>query len=96
VDTATQIVVSGAHYVEDLTATVRAIWVHACRHDGIDPNSRSVVFSKDNPAVPYYDKALSKLLEAREGMNAFGYVPLVIGPSGRAEIYKRGKRRAYL
>ena len=36
--------------------TLRDLWVKACEYDKIDPNSKFVVFSKDNPWAKKYNK----------------------------------------
>lgn len=38
--------------------TVKQLWNKACEFDGIDPESKFVVFSKANPWVPAYNRAV--------------------------------------
>lgn len=80
-----------AQAVEDMAATVRACWAAACRHDRIKPDSPLVVFSSDNPIVPFYESAYRQYAEMIAAFVALGYV----GLSTRSrEVYKRkrGKR----
>jgi hypothetical protein len=47
---------------------VRALRLQALQHDGIE-DSAFVVFSKDNPFIPAYNKAVTELLVARQNEN---------------------------
>ena len=38
----------------------------ACKHDGIDPKSKFVVFSRDNPFVGKYNKAMTLYQKAEK------------------------------
>lgn len=87
---------SGADYIEALRNTVRAVWRSACKHDGIDPESKFVVFSTGNPFTSYLSKAQAQLNEAVAGYRAFGYAGMKINASGKAELFKparKGKRK---
>jgi len=70
-------------------ATVRKCWEDACKFDGVDPNEKFVVFSDDNPYVPFHNRAVQNLREAEAQAAAFGYVGLQIDTG-------RKKRRAML
>lgn len=37
------------------TYTFKQLWVKACEHDGIEPTSKFVVFTKDNPWAKKYN-----------------------------------------
>ncbi|MBI4201192.1 MAG: hypothetical protein HY531_02755 [Chloroflexi bacterium] len=75
---------AGARRIAGLAATVRQLWVKACEHDGIPPDSRFVVFSEDDPYTPYHDKAVRELQEARAAfVPGGGYVGIRIR-KGRA------------
>lgn len=55
---------------------VKATWESACKHDGISPSSKFVVFSNDNPYLPYYEKAVREYREAMYQYQAGGYIGL--------------------
>jgi hypothetical protein len=59
---------------------VRQAWQSAfraaCRHDGIEEDSKFVVFSKDNPFVPYIDRAHQEYCNTVREYQAGGYVGL--------------------
>ena len=75
---------AGASRIEGLSAIVRQLWEKACEHDGIPPDSMFVVFSDNNPYVPYHNKAVRELQEARAAfVPGGGYVGLRI-KKGRA------------
>lgn len=57
-------------------ATVRACWESCCKYDGIDPDSKFVVFTDDNPFVKFYDIAVSRWRECQADAQVFGYVGL--------------------
>lgn len=44
-------------------ATVKKVWEAMCKHDGIDPDSRFVVFSDDNPYTQFWNSALTQYRE---------------------------------
>ncbi len=70
---------AGARHIAGLSATVRQLWERACEHDGIPPDSVFVVFSDNNPYVPYHNKAVRELQEARAAfVPGGGYVGLRI------------------
>jgi len=75
---------AGARHIEGLKATVRQLWVKACEHDDIPPSSLFVVFSEDNPYVPFHVNAMRQLREAQAAfVPGGGYVGLRI-EKGRA------------
>ena len=76
---------------EDMAATARAIYAKALEHDGLPPDSCMVVFSLDNPYVPYYDKAMEQYWEMALACAAHGYVGL---STAHKEVYssKKAKR----
>lgn len=37
------------------TYTFAQLWIKACKHDGIDPTSKFVIFTKDNPWAKKYN-----------------------------------------
>ena len=75
----------GQAYIAGLANTAKALWVKACEHDGIPPDSSFVVFSDDNPWVPLRDKAMRGYWAAKREYQAGGYVGLRI-QNGRASI----------
>lgn len=48
------------------TYTLRELWVKACEHDGIDPESKFVVFTQDNPWMRKYNTLAGLILDAKE------------------------------
>lgn len=44
---------------------VRLAWVSACKHDGIDPASKFVVFSADNPFRATHEQQTRELIQLR-------------------------------
>ena len=61
-----------------LQATYKAAWVSACNYDEIDPLSSFVVFSDNNPFVPFYEKGLTEYRRAVMEYQSGGYVGLSI------------------
>jgi hypothetical protein len=53
-----------------------AAFKSACEHDGIDPDSKFVVFSEFNPYVVFVNNAHKMLNEAIREYRAGGYVGL--------------------
>lgn len=45
--------------------TLKQLWAKACEADGIDPNSKFVVFSKDNPWIARYNRAANLVQRAK-------------------------------
>ena len=43
------------------TYTLKDLWRKACEHDGIDPTSKFVVFSKDNPWIAKHNRLMCLL-----------------------------------
>jgi hypothetical protein len=53
---ALQVVVNNCEEVRQITrARRRKLWQWACEHDGIDPASKFVIFSDDNPFIGEHD-----------------------------------------
>ena len=44
---------------------LKALWIKACRHDGIDPAAKFVTFSDDNPHMKRYNKIMHLVLLGR-------------------------------
>ena len=63
-------------HIAAIGATVRAAWASACKHDGIDPAASFVVFSDDNPFIPFHARAMTEYLEAVSNYQSGGYVGL--------------------
>lgn len=61
-----------------LQATYRAAWESACKHEGIPVDSQFVIFSNDNPFVPFYEKARSQYVNALIEYKSGGYIGLKI------------------
>jgi len=80
---ATKIFKDGQKHIRNLEATRQHLWVKACEHDGIPPDSKFVVFSEDNPFIPFHSKVQLELWAAIREYQAGGYVGLVIA-NGRA------------
>lgn len=84
-----------ANTITDLYATVRAIRVNACNHDGIALDSLFAVFSEDNPHVPFLDNTQKRLNEAISNQRNVGYVGLdlrVVGIPKRPRTKKTAKK----
>ncbi len=47
------------------TYTLKELWAKACEHDNIEPSSKFVVFSDDNPWIKKYNTLLN--LRYRQG-----------------------------
>jgi hypothetical protein len=95
-DMVAQIEMNGDATIAGLAATVRALWLKVCQHDGADPASMFVVFSESNPYVVLHQNALGQLREAIEARRNLGYVGLqMIGGRARVPERKRqGRRKA--
>lgn len=61
-----------------LQQTVKQLWEKSCEHDEIDPTAKFVVFTDDNPYIPFYNRALLQYREARQQFADGGYVGLTI------------------
>lgn len=61
-----------------LANSYRAAWEAACKHDGIPPDSKFVVFSDGNPFARFIGPALMEYREAEEQYQAGGYIGLTI------------------
>lgn len=48
------------------TYTLKELWTKACKHDGVDPASTFVVFSKDNPWAKKYNNLAYVIARYRE------------------------------
>jgi len=70
---------AGATVVANAKAAWRSAWEAACSHDNIDPSEKFVVFSDDNPFVPYIGKAFDEFVRFRDEYLAGGYVGLELG-----------------
>jgi len=44
---------------QDMRRLVKALWIKACRYDGIDPTARFIIFSDENPHLPRYNKMMA-------------------------------------
>jgi len=66
----------GRQAVAEAAAAYRSIWESACKHDGIDPAARFVVFSDDNPFVQFLGPALTRYRGTKAAYEAGGYVGL--------------------
>jgi len=56
--------------------SARCAFRHACEYEGIDPESKFVVFSEENPYAKFIDKAMEKYWETTSEALVFGYVGL--------------------
>ena len=43
---------------QELREEIKALWVKACNHDGIDEDEKFVCFTTDNPFLQEYDKKM--------------------------------------
>ncbi len=68
----------GQQAVADAAAAYRSAWESACKHDGIEPDVRFVVFSDGNPFVQFIGPALQRYRETKAAYEAGGYVGLRI------------------
>ncbi len=48
---------------------IKELWKKACKHDGINPAAKFVVFSLSNPFIQKYNEAMGQLLEGRNNAN---------------------------
>ena len=72
--------------VEDYAARVSACFKHALAWEGLPEDTLFVVFSEENPIVPFYRRAWDEYLEAAAACAAHGYVGLSVRSR---EVYKR-------
>ena len=68
----------GADYVLSVQFAWRQVFEKACEHEGIDTNSKFVVFTDDNPFTPYVDKAAAEYFRVLGEYQAGGYVGLTM------------------
>lgn len=68
----------GQQAVADAAAAHRKVWESACKHDGIDPDAKFVVFSDDNPFTQFLGPALQLYQETKAAYEAGGYVGLTM------------------
>jgi len=87
-----KVVTTGATVAERWKLTALHVWQKACEYDKVPPDSPVVVFSKKNPFVKFYERAVQNAQEAEAGINAIGYVGLVI-VNGRAQFPDLKKKR---
>ena len=52
--------------VEHLSEQVKLLWQKACEWEGIPPDSKVVIFSKDNPYNDAYNKAMTQYMKTRK------------------------------
>ncbi len=45
---------------------VKALWIQACNHDGINPNGKFVVLSNDNPFNDQYREQMKILFALKK------------------------------
>ena len=79
-NTAIKLHKQGQQTIVGLQRTVKSIWASMCEEDGIQANSKFVVFSEETNAKyqVYYNKALDELRRAIAEYQAGGYVGLQI------------------
>lgn len=65
-------------YIASLRNTINVLWRQCCEADGINPESKFVVFSDGNKYVPFYNKTMTEYMEAVAQYEAGGYVGLRI------------------
>ena len=89
-----QIERAGFEHIAQLRIAARQTWEHACRHDGIECEARFVVFSDNNPHVPWYNRIMAQLREAEAAcVPGGGYVGLSIQDGRASAARPTGRRR---
>lgn len=68
----------GRNHIDQLKRVVSQLWKQSCKHDGIDPVGKFVVFSDSNPYIKFYNLALAQLWQAKKDFACGGYVGLKI------------------
>ncbi len=48
----------------ELAHQIKLAWAAACSHDGIDPSSKFVTFSKDNPFIVEHDRLVNGFFDS--------------------------------
>jgi predicted Ser/Thr protein kinase len=48
-----------------LKEDAKALWALCCEHDRIDPNTKFIIFSDDNPYLETYNKTIMEYFEAK-------------------------------
>ena len=43
---------------QELREEIKALWIKACNHQGIDEDEKFVCFEESNPYLPEYDKKM--------------------------------------
>lgn len=71
--------------IAELQQVCQVLWRRCCEEDGVDPDSKFVVFSENNKFVPFHNRAMQQLMEAREQYRQGGYVGLRI-ERGRTKL----------
>lgn len=81
-----QIEQNAPKHVVGLAKTRAQLWAKMCEHDGIEPTSRLVVFSENNPFTIFYDNVSREFKESlAAGVPGGGYVGLRM-QQGRAVL----------
>lgn len=83
------------HGLETIAAwrnTYLLIWANACKYDGIDPDTKIVVFSEWNPIAPYLDRARRNWIEAEREFATLGYVGLRLDTRQIPKLKKTRKK----
>lgn len=65
------------------TYILRDLWILACKHDGIDPDSKFVVFSKDNRWIRKYNTLARLRLQSQLRAEAHLGNPFQRKPGGK-------------
>lgn len=83
---------SGIQYLEDLRAAISTVWQKACEFDGMPPETKFAMFSKDNRYAKAYNDLMRQYREGMTECTAYGYTGMRIA-NGRAQLYKRTARK---
>lgn len=68
----------GREYLTACRDTWSNVYAKACEHDGIAPEAKIAVFSKDNPFAQFVDRAADEFFKAVREYQAGGYVGLTL------------------
>lgn len=68
----------GRQAIIDAAHTYQAVWQSACKHDGIAPDSKFIVFSDSNPFLQFLAPAMREYQSRMAEYQAGGYVGLQI------------------
>jgi hypothetical protein len=74
-----RIEIRGQEHLAVIAGAMKVLWKKCCEHDGMEPASKFVVFSNDNPYLAFYNRAVQQFQEASAAYQAGGYIGLTLG-----------------